>query len=80
MGDSELKYIHEAFDTNWISTVGPQIDGFEKSLAEYTRITHVVALASGTAAIHLALRIIGIETGDTVICQSFTFAASTNFH
>jgi len=77
MCGEELKYIREAFDTNWIAPLGPNVDAFEKELADY--IGHdrrVVALSSGTAAIHLALILLGVGPGDEVICQSFTFAAS----
>ncbi len=76
MGGSEQSYIKEAFDTNWISTVGPQINLFEEKLTNYTKAKHVAALVSGTSAIHLALRILGVGPGDTVLTQSFTFAAS----
>ncbi len=76
MGDGELKHIQSAFDTNWISTVGPQINQFEHELTEFTSAKHAVALSSGTAAIHLALRILGVKNNDSVICQSFTFAGS----
>jgi dTDP-4-amino-4,6-dideoxygalactose transaminase len=78
MGSTELNYIHQAFDTNWISTVGPQINEFENRLEEYCKMDHAAVLASGTAAIHLALRILGVGQGDTVICQSFTFAGTVN--
>ena len=78
MGENELKYIHEAFDTNWISTVGPQINAFEQRLSTYCGTEGAAALASGTAAIHLALKILGVSSGDKVLCQSFTFAASAN--
>jgi len=76
MGGAELKHIQNAFDTNWISTVGPQINKFEENLAQVTQAKYVAALASGTSAIHLALKIVGVKHGDTVITQSFTFAAS----
>ncbi|MFY7846334.1 DegT/DnrJ/EryC1/StrS family aminotransferase [Chryseobacterium gambrini] len=79
MGGTELKYIHEAFDTNWISQFGNNIDVFEKNLEEYLgENSFVTALSSGTAAIHLALRLLNVEQGDFVICQSFTFVASVN--
>ena len=78
MGSTELQYIHEAFDTNWISTVGPQINAFEKVLEEYCGVEHAAVLSSGTAAIHLALRMLNIGPGDYVICQSFTFAGTVN--
>lgn len=78
MGGQELKYINQAFDTNWISPVGPHITGFEKDLSDYTSGLHVAALSSGTAAIHLALIILGVKQDDEVICSSFTFAGSCN--
>ncbi|MBB6372526.1 aminotransferase class I/II-fold pyridoxal phosphate-dependent enzyme [Chryseobacterium shigense] len=79
MGGNELKYIHNAFDTNWISQYGSNIDEFENSLERYLgNNSHVTALSSGTAAIHLALRLLNVEEGDFVICQSFTFVASAN--
>lgn len=78
MGGMELKYIQEAFDSNWISPVGPNIEGFEKEISTYVKGVHVAALSSGTAAIHLALIIMGIKQGDEVICSSFTFAGSCN--
>ena len=78
----ELKYIKEAFDTNWVVPLGPNVDAFEKSLEEYinskTLSKRVVALASGTAAVHLALLAIGVGPGDEVLTQSFTFCASAN--
>lgn len=78
MGGSEQKFINEAFEQNWIAPVGPNIDGFESDLQRYTGCKHAVALSSGTAAIHLALIMVGVSAGDYVICQSLTFAASAN--
>ena len=79
MGGEELKYIHEAFDSNWIAPLGPNVDGFEKDLQTFLGGgVHVAALSSGTAAIHLALVILGVKSGDEVICQSMTFSASAN--
>ena len=78
MGGSEQKYIKKAFDSNWISSVGPNIDAFEKSLGENLGIQHVAVLSSGTAAIHLALIILGVGPGDYVIVQGFTFSATVN--
>lgn len=78
MGGEEIKFIQEAFDTNWISPVGPHIQKFEEELAAYSGMAHCAALSSGTAAIHLALIILGVQRGDEVICQSFTFAGSSN--
>lgn len=78
MGQNELKYIQEAFATNWIAPLGPHVNGFEKDLEEFTGVQHAAALSSGTAAIHLALVILGVKPGDLVICQSMTFSASAN--
>lgn len=79
MGGHERKFIKEAFDTNWVAPLGPNVIGFEKDLEEYyANERRVVVLSSGTAAIHLGLLLIGVEEGDEVICQSFTFAASAN--
>lgn len=79
MSGNEQKYIQEAFDTNWVVPLGPNVNEFEKSLSDYLgENKKVVALVSGTSAIHLALIQLGIGVGDEVICQSFTFAASAN--
>lgn len=79
MGDREQEFIKEAFDTNWVVPLGPNVNGFEKDLSNYLGDNrHVVALSSGTAAIHLGLILLGVGVGDEVICQSFTFAASAN--
>jgi dTDP-4-amino-4,6-dideoxygalactose transaminase len=78
MGEKERDYVQQAFDTNWIAPLGPHVDGFEKELAAYTHVREAAALSSGTAAIHLALIILGVKAGDEVICQSFTFSASAN--
>lgn len=78
MGGSEQKYVNEAFETNWIAPLGPNVDGFEQDLANYTETKHAAALSAGTAALHLALIMLGIKPGDEVICQSMTFSASAN--
>lgn len=78
MGGSELKYIQEAFDTNWIAPVGANLDYFEADLEKYLSNGYVTLLNSGTAAIHLGLILLGVQSGDEVICQSMTFAASAN--
>jgi len=79
MGGTELNYVHEAFDTNWVAPLGPNVDGFEKDIAAFLGDNiHAAALSSGTAALHLALVIAGVEPGDEVICQSMTFSASAN--
>ena len=79
MGGTEQSYVNEAFDTNWIAPLGPNVEGFEKDLENYLGSgNHVAALSSGTAALHLALILLGVERGDEVICQSMTFSASAN--
>jgi len=79
MGGGELKYIHEAFDANWVAPLGPNVEGFEKDLENYLQENvYVSALSAGTAALHLALILMGVERGDEVICQSMTFSASAN--
>jgi len=78
MGVKEQLFISEAFHTNWIAPVGPHINQFEREVAAYTGAKGAVALTSGTAAIHLALRALGIKAGDFVLCSTFTFVASAN--
>ena len=79
MSGREQDFIKEAFDTNWVVPLGPNVDAFEKSLSEYlNEERHVVALSAGTAALHLGLILFGVKPGDEIICQSFTFAASAN--
>jgi len=79
MGGREQEYIKEAFDTNWVVPLGPNVNAFEESLINYIgKDKKVVALSAGTAAIHLALLQLGVGQGDEVICQSFTFSASAN--
>ncbi|AIT10005.1 aminotransferase DegT [Candidatus Francisella endociliophora] len=74
----EKEFVQEAFDTNWIVPLGKNVDEFEKELAEYTGCGYAAALSSGTAALHLALKILGVSNGDVVLCQSLTFSASAN--
>ena len=80
MGGKEQAFIQEAFDTNWVVPLGPNVDGFEADLEKYLQVRNktIAALCSGTAAIHLGLLLAGVEKGDEVICQSFTFSASCN--
>ncbi len=78
MGEWEQKFIAEAFATNWIAPLGPHVDAFERELAEYVGVKGAVALNSGTAAIHLALRFLGVGAGDVVFCSTLTFVASAN--
>ena len=79
MGGGEQQYVQEAFDTNWIAPLGPNVVGFEKDLENYlSQDVYVAALSSGTAAIHLGLILLDVKQGDEVLCQSFTFSASAN--
>jgi dTDP-4-amino-4,6-dideoxygalactose transaminase len=78
MGSHELVFVNEAFETNWISPVGPHLGAFEESLASHTGTSYCAALSSGTAAIHLALIILGVKQDDEVICSTFTFSGSCN--
>lgn len=78
MGGSEQKFVQYAFDTNWVAPLGPNVNGFEEDLSNYLKSGNVAALSSGTAALHLALVILGVEPGDEVICQTMTFSASAN--
>jgi dTDP-4-amino-4,6-dideoxygalactose transaminase len=79
MGGNEQHYVNEAFQSNWVAPLGPNVDGLEQNIANYLgEGTHAAALSSGTAAIHLALILLGVGPGDEVICQSMTFSASAN--
>ncbi|WP_420402229.1 DegT/DnrJ/EryC1/StrS family aminotransferase [Flagellimonas sp.] len=79
MGGTELSFVHEAFDTNWVAPLGPNVTGFEEDIENYLgHDVHVAALSSGTGAIHLGLKLLGVSAGDEVLCQSFTFSASAN--
>ena len=74
----ELEYIHDAFEKNWIAPLGENVNGFEESVKAYTGAPYSVALSSGTAALHFAMILAGVEHGDMVFCQSLTFSASVN--
>ena len=74
----ELELLEEAVDSNWVAPLGPQVDAFERELAEVVGVPHALALSSGTAALHLALIVLGIGAGDEVACSSLTFSASAN--
>ena len=78
LNGEEIKFIQEAIDSNWVAPLGPNVDGFEKEICKYLGCDHAAAVVSGTAAIHLALVILGVKYGDEVLCQSFTFAGSAN--
>lgn len=78
LGEYEMEYIEEAFRTNWIAPLGPNVDAFEREIAAYVKVGHAAALSSGTAALHLALRVLGVGPGDVVFCSTLTFVASVN--
>lgn len=79
MGGTEQQFVNEAFETNWVAPLGPNVTGFEHDLENFiNNDSHVAVLSSGTAAIHLGLVLLGVQPGDIVICQSFTFSASAN--
>lgn len=78
LGDEEMQFVKQAFATNWIAPLGPHVDAFEEELADYLDLGSVAAVSSGTAAIHLALRILGIDRGDVVLCSTLTFVGSLN--
>lgn len=79
MGGNEIRYVQEAFDTNWIAPLGPNVSAFEQSIEAYMgEGNHCAVLSSGTAAIHLGLILLGVKPGDEVLCQSLTFSASAN--
>jgi dTDP-4-amino-4,6-dideoxygalactose transaminase len=76
MGGDELKVVHEAFGSNYIAPLGTQVDAFEREFAEYVGIKHCVVLSSGTTAMHLALRILGVGQGDEIVASTLTFIGS----
>lgn len=76
MSGDELKFIKEAFDSNWIAPLGPHVDAFEKETAEYAGVKAALALSCGSAAIHLGLRLLDVKAGDVVFCSTLTFIAS----
>ncbi|MFS0516512.1 DegT/DnrJ/EryC1/StrS family aminotransferase [Nostoc sp. UIC 10607] len=78
MGDRELEFVKEAFDTNWIAPVGPHVDAFEQEFCQVTGAGYGAAVSSGTAALHLAFQLVGVESGDEVFCSTLTFIATAN--
>jgi dTDP-4-amino-4,6-dideoxygalactose transaminase len=78
MGENEINFIHDAFETNWIAPLGPNVENFELEFAKKIQSPHALALSSGTAALHLALVVLGVTSGDIVFCSSLTFVASAN--
>lgn len=78
MHGEEQEFVKEAFDSNWVAPLGPNVNAFEKEMADYVGISHASALSAGTAAIHLALKILGVEEGDVVFTPTLTFSATCN--
>ena len=78
LGGDERALVDDAFASNWIAPLGPHVDAFEKEMTDYVGVRHAAALSSGTAALHLAMRLLGVSAGDEVLCSSFTFSASVN--
>ena len=78
MGEDEIRFIREAFETNWIAPVGPHVDAFEDEFCQVVGCKHAAAMASGTAALHLALQLIGVGQGDEVLCSTLSFIASAS--
>jgi pyridoxal phosphate-dependent aminotransferase EpsN len=78
MGENERKYLTDSFDSNWIAPLGPHVNGFEKEMASYLDGGYAAALSSGTASLHLALKLVGVKENDKVLCPSLTFSASAN--
>jgi len=78
LGSREFEYVREAFETNWIAPLGPHVDAFEREFAAAVESPHAAALSSGTAALHLALKLIGLKAGEEVLCSTLTFSASAN--
>lgn len=78
LGEQEMAFVEEAIRSNWVAPLGPNVDAFERELAAYVGVGHAAAVSSGTAAIHLALRLLGVGPGDTVFCSTLTFVASAN--
>jgi dTDP-4-amino-4,6-dideoxygalactose transaminase len=74
----EMQYVQEAFDTNWVAPLGPNVNEFEKVLAAKVGSKHAAAMTSGTGAIHLALKAAGVGEGDIVFCPTLTFSATAN--
>lgn len=78
MHGDEMKYIQEAFDSNWVAPLGPNVTAFENEMAAYVGIGHAAALVSGTSALHLAIKLAGVKPGDVVFCSDLTFSATVN--
>ena len=76
MGGDELGLVQDAIDSNWVAPLGPHVDGFEREIAGFVNVPHAAALSSGSAALHLALILLGVDRGDEVLCSDLTFAAT----
>ena len=78
IGNQELEFVKQAFETNWIAPIGPHVDAFEQEFCQVTGASYAAAVSSGTAALHLALQLVGVTRGDEVFCSTLTFAATAN--
>lgn len=78
MHGEEMRFIRDAFDANWIAPLGPNVDSFEREISEYIGVKHAAALVSGTSALHLAIKLAGVKSGDIVFCSDLTFSATVN--
>lgn len=78
MHGEEQQFIQEAFDTNWVAPLGKNVNEFEKELAAFVGVGHAAALTAGTAALHLAVKLAGVQRGDKVFCSDLTFSATVN--
>jgi dTDP-4-amino-4,6-dideoxygalactose transaminase len=78
LGTLESELVKEAFDSNWIAPLGPHVDAFEREFSDYLGVAHAAALSSGTAALHLSMRLLNVQPGDEVICSTFSFCSSAN--
>ena len=78
LNGDEINYISNAIESNWVAPLGPHVDAFEEEVSQYVGVNHAAALSSGTAALHLALKILGVKKGDHVFCSDLTFVASAN--
>src|SRR4051794_28223213 len=78
LGADELELVKDAFASNWVAPLGPHVDAFEREFARAVGVPHAAALSSGTAALHLALKLVGVRPGDAVVCPTLTFCATAN--
>jgi dTDP-4-amino-4,6-dideoxygalactose transaminase len=78
MSGQELEFVQDAIESNWVAPLGPHVDAFEKEFASYIGLSHAAAVSSGTAALHLSMRLLGVQPGDNVICPTLSFCATAN--